>query len=35
MEVSPVRLTFASGTLRTLMYRNPDGKIQQFFVNKN
>ncbi len=34
MEVSVVRFTFASGTLRGLMYRTPDGKIQQFFVSK-
>ena len=35
MEVSNGRLTFARGTLRTLMYRTPDGKIQQFFVDKS
>jgi len=34
MEVSVVRLTFANGALRGLMYRTPDGKIQQFFVSK-
>ena len=34
MEVSRVRVTLASGTLVTQMYRTPDGKIQQFFVNK-
>lgn len=34
MEVSTVRLTFKSGALRILMYRTPDGKIQQFFVSK-
>jgi len=34
MEVSVVRFTFASGVLRGLMYRTPDGKIQQFFVSK-
>ncbi|HVP90143.1 MAG TPA: serine hydrolase domain-containing protein [Terriglobales bacterium] len=34
MEVSVVRFTFANGTLRGLMYRTPDGKIQQFFVSK-
>jgi hypothetical protein len=34
MEVSVVRFTFAGGTLRGLMYRTPDGKVQQFFVSK-
>ncbi len=34
MEVSSVRFTFAKGTLRGLMYRTPDGKVQQFFVSK-
>jgi CubicO group peptidase (beta-lactamase class C family) len=34
MEVTTVRFTFAGGTLRGLMYRTPDGKIQQFFVSK-
>ena len=34
MEVSVVRFTFANGVLRGLMYRTPDGKIQQFFVSK-
>jgi D-alanyl-D-alanine carboxypeptidase len=34
MEVSRVRFTFANGVLRGLMYRTPDGKIQQFFVSK-
>jgi CubicO group peptidase (beta-lactamase class C family) len=34
MEVSTARLTFKLGQLRTLMYRTPDGKIQQFFVSK-
>ena len=32
MEVSFTRLTFKSGTLRALMYRQPDGKVEQFFV---
>jgi CubicO group peptidase (beta-lactamase class C family) len=32
MEVSVTRLTFKSGRLRTLMYRRPDGIIEQFFV---
>jgi CubicO group peptidase (beta-lactamase class C family) len=34
MEVTLVRFTFANGVLRGLMYRTPDGKIQQFFVSK-
>ena len=34
MEVTTTRLTFASGELRVLMYRMPDGKIEQFFVSK-
>ncbi|HSQ79406.1 MAG TPA: serine hydrolase domain-containing protein [Candidatus Bathyarchaeia archaeon] len=35
MEVSIVRFTFADGSsLRGLMYRTPDGKIQQFFVSR-
>lgn len=32
MEVTTTRLTFKKGTLKTLMYRMPDGKIEQFFV---
>jgi CubicO group peptidase (beta-lactamase class C family) len=32
MEVTTARLTFKNGTLKTLMYRMPDGKIEQFFV---
>jgi len=32
MEVSVTRLTFESGQLRTLMYRQPDGRVEQFFV---
>jgi len=32
MEVTTALLTFRKGTLRTLMYRMPDGKIEQFFV---
>jgi D-alanyl-D-alanine carboxypeptidase len=35
MEVSTAELKFAAGTLQTLMYRTPDGKVQQFFVNKD
>jgi hypothetical protein len=34
MEVTTVRFTFAGGALKGLMYRTPDGKIQQFFVSK-
>jgi hypothetical protein len=33
MEVSRARLTFAETVLQTLMYRTPDGKVQQFFVH--
>jgi CubicO group peptidase (beta-lactamase class C family) len=32
MEVSTTRLTFKKGTLKALMFRMPDGKIEQFFV---
>lgn len=32
MEVSVTRLTFEHGQLRTLMYRQPDGTVEQFFV---
>jgi D-alanyl-D-alanine carboxypeptidase len=35
MEVSVARLTFKSGRLRTLMYRRPDGIIEQFFVDED
>jgi CubicO group peptidase (beta-lactamase class C family) len=35
MEVSSTRLTFSKGSLLTLMYRMPDGKIEQFFVSKD
>ncbi len=35
MEVTTTRLTFASGELRVLMYRRPDGMIEQFFVSGN
>lgn len=35
MEVSTTRLEFASGAaLKVLMYRTPDGKIQQLFIQK-
>ncbi len=32
MEVSVVRLTLRRGSLRALMYRQPDGRVEQFFV---
>jgi CubicO group peptidase (beta-lactamase class C family) len=32
MEVTTTRLTFKKGTLKALMYRMPDGSIEQFFV---
>jgi len=32
MEVSSVRLTFASADLDALLYRTPDGKAQEFFL---
>jgi CubicO group peptidase (beta-lactamase class C family) len=32
MEVTTARLNFRKGTLKTLMYRRPDGKVEQFFV---
>jgi CubicO group peptidase (beta-lactamase class C family) len=32
MEVSSVRLTFASGALDALMYRSPDGLVQEFLL---
>jgi len=35
MEVTTTRLTFAKGALRVLMYRKPDGIIEQFFVLKD
>ena len=35
MEVTTTRLTFKKGALRVLMYRTPDGKIEQFFVNRD
>lgn len=35
MEVSVTRLTFLKGALRVLMYRRPDGIIEQFFVSKD
>jgi len=35
MEVSVTRLTFKKGRLRALMYRRPDGIIEQFFVEED
>lgn len=36
MEVTRTRLIFADGrTLAGLMYRTPDGKVQQFFVSRD
>ncbi len=32
MEVSSVRLTFAHGPLDALMYRSPDGKVQEYLL---
>ena len=34
MEVSTLRLVFSKETLKGLMYRSPDGRIQEFFVEK-
>lgn len=34
MEVSTTRLEFRTGVLKVLMYRTPDGKIQQLFIQK-
>ena len=34
MEVTTTRLACSTGDLRVLMYRKPDGKIEQFFVTK-
>ncbi len=34
MEVSTTRLEFPSGVLKVLLYRTPDGKIQQLFIQK-
>lgn len=34
MEVSTTRLEFKSGVLKVLMYRTPDGRIQQLFIQK-
>lgn len=34
MEVSTTRLEFKTGALKVLMYRTPDGKIQQLFIQR-
>jgi CubicO group peptidase (beta-lactamase class C family) len=34
MEVAFVRMTFKSAVLRASLYRTPDGKIQQFLIQK-
>jgi len=34
MDVTTTRLEFPSGALKVLMYRTPDGKIQQIFIQK-
>lgn len=34
MEVTVTRFTFASGTASALMYRTPDGKIQEYLVSQ-
>ena len=34
MEVSQVRLVVGTTPIRTLMYRTPDGKIQEFLFNR-
>jgi D-alanyl-D-alanine carboxypeptidase len=34
LEVTTTRLTFSSGDLRVLMYRQPSGIIEQFFVSQ-
>ena len=35
MEVSVIRFSFKTGSLKGLMYRSPEGKIQQFLVLGN
>jgi hypothetical protein len=34
MEVASIRFKFKSSTLGGLLYRTPDGKIQQFLIRK-
>jgi CubicO group peptidase (beta-lactamase class C family) len=33
MEVTTTKLTFKTGTLRALMYRMPNGKVEQYFIS--
>lgn len=35
MEVTSARLHFAQSTVKTLMYRKPDGTVEQFFVDRD
>ena len=35
MEVSTVMLKFKTGQLKALIYRSPDGKIQEYFLYKD
>jgi hypothetical protein len=35
MEVVTVHFTFKTAKLKTLMYRSPDGKIQEFLIYKS
>lgn len=35
MEVAGIRFTFKSGVLGGVMYRTPDGKIQEFLIQKD
>lgn len=34
MEVASVRFTFESGKLRAIVFRTPDGKVQQFLISQ-
>ena len=34
LEVTTTRLSFSKGDLRVLMYRQPGGLIEQFFVSR-
>jgi D-alanyl-D-alanine carboxypeptidase len=34
MEVASIRMTFKTATVKALLYRTPDGKIQQFLLYK-
>jgi CubicO group peptidase (beta-lactamase class C family) len=35
LEVVTFRIGYKSGAVRGIMYRSPDGKVQQFFLNKD